>query len=131
MITVCTSTKNVSSPLLLQKIQNYFGHCASLCYYEFPEFANNQHPQELFDFIYNEIKVKIDNDSDIFIVTWSDIVLYAIRVAIAESNKETEVHCFQFDTDKMIIADILRNGQMTEWMPGCFDTVDKANLKLL
>ena len=67
----------------------------------------------------------------ILIITFSDHVLNAVRVAV-KKNKFENAECIQMlNNGEVVISKILPNGRMTEWVEGIFDIWDGALMELL
>lgn len=114
-------------------------------YIEFPESViSTTHPQAIFDGIYKQVRENINNGVNTYIVTWSDIVFYAVRLAIKEAIAsgvpagvyDLKCQCMQYSIDdfkevQCSVGDIDSRGGVSFWAKGCFDVTDKALYKLI
>lgn len=96
----------------------------------FPELTICQ-PKMLYDSIRERVCKDIDNDNDLFILTYSDHVLNAVRVEIKKHKFiGGKVHQFQRDGND-ICTDITQDGKLTEWVKDIFDVWDRALYELI
>lgn len=94
----------------------------------YPEL-NIRQPKMLYDSIRE--RVHNDSDKDLFILSYSDHVLNAIRVEIKKHNfVGGKVHQFTEDGGDLC-ADITEDGRLTIWADDIFDVWDKALTELL
>ena len=100
------------------------------CILRFPE-TEILHPKTLYDSIKMRVRNHIESDKDLFILTYSSIVLYAVRVEIKNYEfKGAKCHQFLNDgTDKCAV--INENGQLSYWEEDIFDTIECALDELL
>jgi hypothetical protein len=95
----------------------------------YPEMEIRQ-PRELFDYIKDLTESHIKNDRDLFILTYSDHVLNAIRVSVKHLEFHgAKVHQIRKDGYD-VCAGIDADGRLTEWLPDVFDVAETALLEL-
>lgn len=96
----------------------------------FPE-RTIHHPKTLYNSIRKRVRDHIESDSDLFILTYSDHVLNAVRVEVLHHKFEgAKVH--QVTSEGIdVIANIETSGAMSEWVSGIFDIWDDALDELL
>lgn len=91
----------------------------------FPE-AEIKHPKKIFEEVRQAVRDHIENDTDLFILTYADYVFYAVRLEISKYGFEG-AKCHQIlNSGDDVCADILKNGDMTNWVDGVFDIDGEA-----
>lgn len=89
------------------------------------------HPKKLYDTIRKIVREHIELNSDMFILTYSDHVLNAVRVEIKNHNYEGG-KCHQIlNSGDDICADITNKGGLTRWANDIFDVWEKALIDLI
>ena len=97
---------------------------------KFPEM-NILHPNTLYKEMKKVVREHIENDKDLFILTYSDHVLNATRVEIKGHQFEGAL-CRQVNDDnEEHVATISKNGELSYWENGVFDVWDNALIELL
>ena len=87
---------------------------------EFPE-TEICHSYDLCEHIMEIVHEYYDKDKDLIIVTYSEIVLDAVRLWVAR-NKFEDAECVNVLSDgNLINVPIDENGEMKEWIDGVFD----------
>lgn len=96
----------------------------------FPEYEK-MHPKKLYKKIRKITKQHIEENADLFILTYSELALYAVRTEIRRHQFEGAV-CHQILNDGTdMIADISKNGYFTVWAEDVLDVLDMAMIKLV
>lgn len=91
----------------------------------FPE-AEVKHPKKIYEEVRRIVKDHIENDTDLFILTYADYVFYAVRLEISKHGFEG-AKCHQIlDSGDDVCVDILGNGDMVGWMTDIFDIDEEA-----
>lgn len=94
----------------------------------FPEYSSKGvlHPKEIYDLTKKRAKYHIENNKDLFILTYLSDVLNAVRVEIKKHNF-TGAKCHQFTKEgKDYCSNIDSHGCMRVWVEDIFDVWDKA-----
>lgn len=100
-------------------------------YLRFPECFQT-HPKDYFDDVLKIAKNCIDNDESLYVTTFSEKVLNAVRIAISESKKEIPAECHQlFNHGEVSISTIDEGGSLSYWQSGVWDAWDDALARLL
>lgn len=89
------------------------------------------HPYKLYKRFYELLNSHKKEDNSIYIATYSDHILNAVRVFVKEQNFSNAKIYFYKNTEELIIIDILPNGKLSAWPDGLFDMWEKALMKLL
>lgn len=87
---------------------------------EFPE-TEICHSYDLCEHIMKIVQDHVDIDKGLIIVTYSEVVLDAVRLWVAR-NKFEDAECVNLLSDgNLINVPIDENGEMKEWIDGIFD----------
>lgn len=87
---------------------------------EFPE-TEICHSYDLCEHIMEIVQGHVDIDKNLIIVTYSEVVLDAVRLWVAR-NKFEDAECVNVLSDgNLINVPIDENGKMKEWIDGVFD----------
>ncbi len=115
---------------LLDKNGIYVGDILQHHFMIYPEYkVGNQ--KVIFDKVRAKVREYIENDEDLYILTYSDHVLNAARLEIKE-NSIQNCKCHQLLNDGTdVCADIDEDGMLSEWVDDIFDVWDTALTKLL
>lgn len=97
----------------------------------FPEKSSLlHHPNSLYNNSRRVVKEHIENDEDLFILTFSDYVMYGILVEIKNYGYEDAViHQLKINGED-VVSKIKSCGRY-EYVEGVFDVIDKALDELL
>lgn len=83
-------------------------------------------PKELYDSVKAKVEETFKHHKDLFILTYSDHVLNAVRVVIKNHGfLNGKVHQITKD-GKDVIANISSNGKLDVWLNDVFDVWDQA-----
>ena len=89
------------------------------------------HQKMLYDMTFENANKFIEKDINAVIITYSDHVFNAVRVAVKNHNKEDcEIHTVMND-GTITVAHIFPNGRLDAWIEDVFDVWDKALLELI
>lgn len=89
------------------------------------------HQKMLYDMTFKRANEFIKKDIDAVIITYSDHVFNAVRVAAKYHNKKNcEIHTVMND-GTIIVSHILPDGRLDTWIEGVFDVWEKALLELI
>ena len=86
---------------------------------------------------YNTKKMKDNHehtkhDESLYVTTFSEKILNAVRIAISESKKEIPAECHQlFNHGEISISTIDEGGSLSHWQSGVWDAWDDALARLL
>ena len=87
---------------------------------EFPE-TEICHSYDLCEHVMQTVQEHVDRDINLIIVTYSEIVLDAVRLWVAR-NKFENAECVNILSDgNYINIPINKNGEMEKWIEGVFD----------
>ena len=96
----------------------------------FPE-TQVLHPKTLYDSIKKRVREHIESDKDLFILTYSEIVLNAVRVEIKNYEYEGG-KCHQFLNDGTHTCTLIdKNGRMDYYQEDIFDVIDHSLIEIL
>lgn len=115
---------------LLRENSYYVGDLEQKNFMIYPErYIFNQ--KELYGEIRKQVKKYLEEDEDLFVLTYSDHVLNAVRVEIKKHGfKGGRVHQFTKDGDE-VVAHILPDGRLDVWVPDIFDVWEQALSELI
>ena len=100
--------------------------------YKWPEKFMAHHPKTLYDKMKNFINEAIELNKHVIIMTYSDIVLNAIRVCIKKHQYNQRNCVYQYtDNEHFTISNINKDGCLDIWIDGIFDIWDNALTELL
>lgn len=86
----------------------------------FPE-TRNCHSYDLCEYIMETVQEFYEEDRNLIIITYSEVVLDAVRLWTAR-NKFNGTECVNVLSDGNIVnVSIDENGEMKEWIDGVFD----------
>ena len=126
-IAVLSGTHNID---LTNKFKRFRFTAEEGVFLEFPE-RELYHPVEQVTYAYNTAIRCIKENKPLYIMTWSDHILNGLRVAVKEMGYDDTI-IYQVDENgKEHRTFLTKDGQLTEWVEGVFDTWDKTLLKLL
>ena len=95
-------------------------------YLRFPE-CSHEHPKTCFDDVLRIANDCINNDESLYVATFSEKVLNAVRVAITKSEKDIAAECHQlYDNGNVCISSIYKDGSLAIWQRGVWDAWDEA-----
>lgn len=102
----------------------------------FPEYTMSinrpVHPQEILEYVESEAKECIKNNKSYYLITFCDHALNGVRIAYKKSKGDFFVTCHQiFNCGKATIATIQKDGRLSCWQKGVWDTWDDALLEIL
>ena len=116
-IWVITGQQNVD---ILEKSKDYNTETYKGGVLEFPEITSC-HSYDLCEKILGLVHEYYEKDENLIIVTYSEIVLDAVRLWVARNSFEC-AECVNVLSDGNIInVPIDKNGEMEEWINGVFD----------
>ena len=96
----------------------------------YPEYCV-KHPKTLYEEVRKRVREHIEQDKDLFILTYSDHVFNAMRVEIRKAKFQgAKIHNILNDGSN-VIAEIDEDGHLTTWVDEIFDTWDNALTELL
>lgn len=135
-IYVISGTANIDTNTLIEKFREFtsqekFKDKGGVMF-EFPEYSEKQHPQNLFNDIKKLTKDCIKCKCNLFILTYNDHVFNAVRCSIKETSYE-EGNCVAYinTENQPITSKILKNGTLEYWENGIFDMWEKALMELI
>lgn len=119
----------------LERTVNYFFDAAYIFEALICPEKEYEHPKELYETVKNCTLECIRRNQSIYILTYSELVLYAVRVAIKQSgyNDIAKVHQL-IRTDEGVTdvcADINSMGRLDNWAKDVFDIYEQAMMELL
>lgn len=89
------------------------------------------HPAKIVDHVRETVARYIENDKNLYIITFSDHVLNAVRCEV-KKHKFGNAVCHQImENGEDIPAYIDKDGHLSFWADGVFDTWDNALTELL
>lgn len=93
----------------------------------FPEYSQFlRHPRTLYNHIRAMVKEHIEQDKDLFILTFSDYVMYGVRAEVKKNCfDEAVVHILKSDGED-VISSIDSNTSKYDFVKGTFDVMSDA-----
>lgn len=110
----------------LLKLNGYYdGDLEQKNFMIFPELELRQQ-KVIYDVVRERIRKHLETNNDLFILTYSDHVLNALRMEVKIHNFEgAKIHQLTKDGDD-IVASISKDGRMDIWVDDIFDVWDRA-----
>lgn len=110
----------------LLKLNGYYdGDLEQKNFMIFPELELRQQ-KIIYDVVRERIRKHLETNNDLFILTYSDHVLNALRMEVKIHNFEgVKIHQLIKDGDD-IVASISKEGRMDIWVDDIFDVWDRA-----
>lgn len=90
-----------------------------------------RHPKVIFNAIRERVAFHIESESDLFLLTYSDHTLNAVRVEIKKHNFAGGIVHQILTTGEDMISEITPDGRLTLWAKDVFEVWDQALYELI
>ena len=91
-----------------------------------------RHPGALYNNVRKVVENHIENDRDLFILTFSDYAMYGIRVEVKKNDFDGTVIVHQLKEDgEDVVSNMNPDTANFEYVDGIFDVIDNALDELL